>query len=445
LLVHFECPPCKAEIDLAELTAFSHHHHFLHDPEGASTGHAGVSEPAAVSTKAVAAIELLHDDEKKAGTASGSGRALTRDQHAGNVLRMREYVQTTFDQASLPAMWPASVICSFIFYHVRKDHVWSVVDHYMSTLRRWVRHHAALIQVPEETLMASINSLRVRSVLAYAKDQMIHQKKIRVPVTAMELRASLAVIFDNVPSASLTPAALAESALMPTPELSEERRNALMDAWIDIHLFMTFCRRAALSAVSYTYEAFELTHWSEQQLEQLPTETEWHSSIDDDGDLSIMVVGSKEKNFHARNKSKRFFRNNNVTGIPVASYVIWIAQQLRMVRGPLFRRGDGRAFTKSDWGAYLDRFAWRTKFTRTLLGTTSFRRGLATLLRERNVSEADIQFLGYWFSASGPSKYTGAARMARLRVLSAHTTNQLDTPARQWGDPRPGYGSTVRS
>lgn len=415
LLLHFVCPPCRARVDLHDLATF------------------GRAEPAPISETALATLASLHATEEEAGIASGAGRELTLAAHAGNILRMREWADANFEIDNLPGPWPAPVIKAFIHHHVQRDHVWSVVAHYMSSLRRWLRFQAALLKVAPD--MSQIDSLEVRTTLRYAEFVMPQVKKVRLPVAVSQLKLSLDSVFSVVPPSALTREALVASAANPAPVLSDEQWDQLMDAWADIHLFISFIRRTRLGAVTYEYTPYTAQHWTEHQLERLPDTVQWHASIDDDGDTSVMLVGTKEKNFHIRNKSKRFYRDNNVTGLPLASLAIWLAQQLRLPAGPLLRRRDGRAWGKTDWSAYLDRFALRTGFHRPHLGTTSFRRGLATTLREHGISEADIQFLGYWFSAAS-DKYTGAARMARLHVLSGISASSTSVPARRWGSAR---------
>ena len=401
VLLHFECGPCRVRDELSTTSR----------------------RP---NTHAAAALDRLHEKELEAGIASGAGRsATTLDLHAGNVLRMRQFANDEFHEPNLPAPWTPAVISAFIFYHIAQDHVWSVVDHYMTSLRRWIRLHFELIRQPPD--MSAINSQRVAGVLAYARDMMIHQKKIKLPTTTTHITAMVASVLSMMPvsvdtplglHSVLHPVALQALAQLPPPELSAAMWDELMDVWVTIHLAITFLRRSAAAAVDYKYEPWTNTHWTELELESLPLLIQWHQSLDDEGEPSIMVVGTKEKNFHQRNRTKRFLRNTNVLDIQCASILIWISQQLRLPLGPLFRRRDGTRWGKTDWARYADRFCARTLMPRDLFGMTSFRRGLAQALRRRGASEPDIAFLGFWSSRDGPKPYLGNERHTRLALMS---------------------------
>jgi hypothetical protein len=372
--------------------------------------------------KAQQALAELRAEEQSTGSGSGGGRARgTTDAHAGNILRMRSYIWTKFSLPSLPAPWTPAMLVSFIYHHVRLDHVWSCIAHYMSSMRRWIRMQAELLsQTPDLT---AINSLRVRGALAYAQDVMPHQKSVRLPAWAPHLLLMLAPLVATIPAQvqgidPLTAEAIYLAAPCPAPILTDQQWDALMDVWAMLHLAFSFIRRSRCAAVEYEYTPWSNAHVDEVRLETVSEQVEWHASLDDLGNPSIMVVGTKEKNFHARNRSKRFFSNDNVAGLPAASLVLWIAAQLRLEKGPLLRRRDGVVWGKTEFSAFADRCSLYMKIDRDRFGMTSFRRGLASMLRRAGRSEDQIAFLGWWTSRDGPKPYLGCERAARLDLLS---------------------------
>lgn len=419
-LLHFECARCQAKHELVGIS----------------------SRP--LSEKAYKALTELRVEEELVGIASGAGRAhSTLDLHAGNILRLRQFAHDTFDGLqSMPNPWTPAVYSKFIFQQVRNGFVWSVVDHYMTSMRRWIRLHSELVKIEPD--MSAINSERVKAVLAYAKNMMPHQKNIRLPTSRDNVKEMLAPITLLIPLSILNDKGqaavnasveIAKLAALPAPVLSDSQWNELMDAWVTSHLALTLIRRSRLAAVDYMYEPWASSFVSELDMESLPDTVEWHACLDEKNMPSIMVVGTKEKNFHARNKSKRFLDDLNVLNIPIATILLWIAEQLRLPFGPLFRQRNGTSWSKSHWAKFSDRFTTRViAIPREKFGMTSFRRGLASLLRVHGMSEAEIAYLGFWTSKNGPKPYMGCERRRRLELLSGTFTRTATLgPAPEWG------------
>lgn len=384
------------------------------------------------STQARIALEELYDEEEAAGISQGGGRKNTIDQHAGNILRYRLFAFKTFNlPAALPPGPTSPVLRKFIFYHIHKEHTWGTLAHYMSSLRRFIRLQADLINIAPD--FSVINSTRVKAVLAFAQDAMPHEKKIRHPVKPSAIMTFIAPALDALEEHMLTPAWLAAhppGSPMPWEPLSDEEWLEAHDAWVALHQFKSFIRRGRLTHVHYDPQPLDLTPVTEADLQLLDPSVEWHTSIDEDGHPSVMVVGTKEKNFHARTSSKRYIARHSHSGIDAAGYIMWLERRLDMPAGPLIRRSrSGAAWTAADWTLFLDRWSSRTGMPRQFCGTTGFRRGYAVCLREAGLSEERIQFLGYWFS-NVSKKYSGSARMERIRLHSSRTP---PAPPRAWG------------
>lgn len=146
----------------------------------------------------------------------------------------------------------------------------------------------------------------------------------------------------------------------------------------------------------------------------------FHWSLDEERDPSLRVIGSGEKNQTQQMKTTRFTTDGHFMGLSVATDTKKVLEALNMPKGPILRKSPNsqEPWGSHDWSVFLDDVARRTGLPREKIGTTSFRRGYATAMREAGISPEYIRMIGYWWSDAS-KEYQGAARSERLNVQKA--------------------------
>jgi hypothetical protein len=158
---------------------------------------------------------------------------------------------------------------------------------------------------------------------------------------------------------------------------------------------------------------------SQAEVSRMPQTLLW--GRDSEKTQFVRALVSGEKNQAQQAITVRWSTDGHFLGVPVAEDLHRTLTEMDMEDGGFLLRThrEGKtAWGQKEWKGFLDWAARRLGVARETLGTTSFRRGYATCLREHGLSPEYIRLLGYWRSDAA-NDYDGAAMNVRLHVQKA--------------------------
>jgi hypothetical protein len=139
--------------------------------------------------------------------------------------------------------------------------------------------------------------------------------------------------------------------------------------------------------------------------------------LDHNGHQFLRTIIGDEKNQAQKATTTRWVSSDHYLERDVPEDLHTTLQKMAMPEGFLLRphKTSVAAWEATEWREFLDFVARELPMPRDTVGTTSFRRGYATSLREHKVPKEYIKMLGYWRSDAS-EEYDGACMNARLDV-----------------------------